>query len=359
MYIDYQTQKGWQGSMREESLRLLRWLGEEIDPATPVSAITDDQIRDFRDCIISLAAGSQGKMTPLRQRVAIGDEKRLTFATRKRYWRFTCAFFAWFLSEYKIPNPNDGLLFEGGRNEVRRTPAPFSSEELQKLLKTPLFAGYKSVHRLKESGDCHARQGHWWAGVLMMHTGLRAGDCAQLLPSDIVFDDEVPHLVIQPGILPDGQPKRSKFGVNRIHRVPLLPILFDLGFREFVEARAKRKPPVRLFHEISLGRNRMSMGMTKFFQPYLETFGLFKPGRATHVFRHTLANRLRDHAFSSNEDIGAVLGHAKADPETKTTEDYGGVQGLKRKLHTLSKLDFGFDVLEALGGKYDPKRHKF
>ena len=190
-----------------------------------------------------------------------------------------------------------------------------------------------------------------------MHTGLRAGDCAQLLPSDFVLDDEIPHLIVRPGLLPEGVAKRSKFGINE-HYVPLLPILFDLGLREFVEARSKRMPHKRLFDEISLGANRMSAGMSKFWQPYLEAFGLFKPGRATHVFRHTVANRLRDHAFSHNEEIGEVLGHKITDPKTKTTSEYGRSQGLKRKLNTLSKLDFGFDVLEALGGKYDPKRHK-
>ena len=212
MYIGYQTKKGWQGSMRDESLRVLRWLGEEIDLATPVSAITDDQVRGFRDCILDLAAGSQGKKTPLRQRIAMGDDPRLTFATRERYWRFVCSFFAWFRSEYKFPNPTEGLLFEGGRNEISRTPAPFTSGELRKLLSTPLFAGYKSPHRLKQEGDCLYRRGHWWSGVLMMHTGLRAGDCAQLLPSDFLLDDEIPHLIIQPGTLPEGIAKRSKFG---------------------------------------------------------------------------------------------------------------------------------------------------
>jgi len=111
---------------------------------------------------------------------------------------------------------------------------------------------------------------------------------------------------------------------------------------------------VRLLYEIGLGGSRMSNGMTKFWQPYLEKFGLYTHGRATHVFRHTVANRLRDHAQCHNEDIGAILGHS----DTNTTAGYGGVQGLKRQLATLEKLDFGFDVLEALGGKYDPKRHR-
>jgi len=134
--------------------------------------------------------------------------------------------------------------------------------------------------------------------------------------------------------------------------VPLLPALFDLGLRPFVEGRAKKKPKVRLMFEIGLGGTRMSSGMTKFWKPYLERFGLYSWHRATHVFRHTVASRLRS-AGVMNEDIGAVLGHSW----TNQTSQYGGVQDLQRKLNTLEKLNFGFDLLEALGGQFDPAKH--
>jgi integrase len=202
-------------------------------------------------------------------------------------------------------------------------------------------------------GDCLIRNGYWWSAVLMMFTGARAGDIAQLLPSDFRFDEPVKHLIIQPGTLPEGFPKRSKFG-PRTHTIPLHPSLLELGIREFVEARAKRHAGKRLLFEIGLGGHRMSTGMTKFWSRYLHAFDLFRPGRATHVHRHTMTARLRA-AGVSNEDSGAVLGHS----DGSVTAGYGGDQGLVRKLATLEKLDHGFDVVGALGGPYDPKVHRY
>lgn len=352
-YNEYLVRTERQGSTRDETARVLRWLQEEIEPATPVSLITHDQMRGFRDCLLILGTGAQGRKLPFRQRLAMPGQDQLKFVTRQRYWRFTTKFFGWLQAEYRIPDPTKDLPFEGGKNELRQSPEPFSTDELQRFLRTPLFSGYKSHHRMLAEGDCLIRNGFWWSAALMMFTGARAGDIAQLLPSDFQFDDPVPHLIIQPGKLPEGVPKRSKFGV-RTHKIPLHSKLLDLGIREFVQSRAKRDAGKRLLFEISIGKNRMSDGLTKFWSKHLHEFGLFKPGRATHVHRHTMAARLRA-AGVSNEDIGALLGHSDA----SVTAGYGGGQGLERKLATLEKLDFGFDVVAALGGPYDAKRHRF
>lgn len=351
LYVEYQTQKGWGGSMRDETRRVLGWLSEVIDPSMLVEAITREHVRALRDSLLHLGKGHQGRKLPLKQRLATCREDTLAYVTRERYWRFVRTFFSYFNSEYGIPDPTDGLLFEGGKNEQRQSPAPFSTDELAKFLTTPLFAGYKSHSRRTEPGDLKRRTGYWWAAVLMMHTGMRAGDCAQLLPSDFRFDDPIPHVLIQPGKLPDGTPKQSKFG-PRTHTIPLAPVLLELGLRAFVEGRAKRHAADRLLYEISLGAHRQSSGMTKFLGPYLRKFGLYSQGRATHVFRHTIAARLRAVGVS-DEDSGALLGHA---PGT-VTGGYGGSQPLARKLDTLAKLDFGIDVLALLGGPYDAKTH--
>lgn len=352
-YNAYLVRTERQGSTRDETARVLRWLQEEIAPESPVAHITHDQMREFRNCLLQLGAGAQGKKLPFRHRLALPGQANLKFVTRQRYWRFTTKFFGWLQAEYRIPNPTKDLPFEGGRNELRQSPEPFSKEELKRFLQTPLFTGYKSHSRMMAEGSSLIRNGYWWSAALMMFTGARAGDIAQLLPSDFRLDDAVPHLIIQPGKLPEGVPKRSKFG-PRTHKVPLHPALLELGLKEFVEARAKLHPGKRLLFEISIGKNRMSDGMTKFWSRYLHEFNLFKPGRATHVHRHTMAARLRA-ACVTNEDIGAVLGHS----DGSVTAGYGGDQGLERKLATLKKLDHGFDVVKALGGSYDPKVHRY
>jgi integrase len=351
LYYQWKAEQGWGGSMEDESRRVLGWLEGEVGASTLLEAITRDQVREFRDCLLRLGTGAQGKKLPLRKRLAEDGEQRLTFATRERYWRFATSFFQWFASERDITDPSKDLQFKGGKDEVKRTPVPFSDEELQRLFETPLFAGHHSASRRMAPGNVIRRDTHWWSTMLMLFCGLRAGDCAQLLPKDVHLDDAIPYLIIRPGELPDGRAKTSKFRM-REHTVPIHPTLIALGLREFVAKRAGRKPAVRLLEDVGLGQNRRSTGLTKFWSRYLHAFGLYLPGRATHVFRHTIANRLRA-AGLTREEIGAILGHTTGN----VTDGYGGPQPLKRKAEIIGKLDFGFDLLKALGGPYNPKVH--
>lgn len=351
-FVAYKNKVGWGSSARDEHRRVLKWLMEEITPTRPVSSITVDELRDFRDKIQRLRAGGQGKKLSLMARVQTDDEQALLkFATRERYWRHLRAFFAYLASDWSIPNLSVQLLFQGGKGEIAASPKPFSTDEVRKLLSTPLFQGYKSTKRLKEPGNVHRRGSHWWAAVLLLHTGMRAGDVAQLMPEDFIFEHDIPHLIIRPGKLPEGMSKTSKFGA-RVHHIPLLPILLELGLRQFVAARARGTQHRRLFYDLYLGANRRSDVLTKFFARYLSAFGLHSRGRATHVFRHTVVYRLRS-IGEINENIAYVVGHRLG---TQTSE-YGVDELLERQLKTLSALDYGFDMLKILGGPYDPKVH--
>jgi integrase len=92
--------------------------------------------------------------------------------------------------------------------------------------------------------------------------------------------------------------------------------------------------------------------MTKFWGQYLREFALWKEGRATHVWRHTIIAFLRQNG-ATDEEIAPIVGHSWS----TQTAAYGGAYPMNRKLETVLRLDFGFDVLAALGGKYDPAVH--
>ena len=160
VYNAYLLRTDRQGSTRDETSRVLRWLQEEIGPTTPVSTITHDHMRDFRDCLLILGTGAQGRKLPFRQRLALPGQDHLKFVTRQRYWRFTTKFFGWLQAEYRIPDPTKDLPFEGGRNELRQSPEPFSIDELKRFLQAPLFTGYKSHNRMLAEGDCLIRNGY-------------------------------------------------------------------------------------------------------------------------------------------------------------------------------------------------------
>jgi integrase len=122
---------------------------------------------------------------------------------------------------------------------------------------------------------------------------------------------------------------------------------------EFVLHREQVNSRQRVFREFRTGaQDRKSDGLTKFWARYLRKFHLWEEGRSTHVWRHTVVAQLRANGVPE-EDIAAFVGHSRG----TVTAGYGGDYPLARKMGTVLKLDYGFDVVAALGGKFLPNPH--
>lgn len=330
-------------SQLSEISRSFQWLQEALGSESSIRGVTKSQLRSFRDDLQRLDVTLRGHGQPFKDRLTNVEADQIKSVTSTRYWRSICAFFHWAAAEGLIDaNPAAGLRIEPRKGEVKQSPVPFSEDELRKLFNTPLYAGYKSPKRLNEPGTLKRRDGHWWSAVLQLFTGMRAGEISQLATADFFFDDAIPHLKVRKGKT-----------ANAVRDVPLLPILLGLGLRQFVEQRAKMYPKDRVFREFRLGTDdRISDGLSKFWGKTLRLWGLHGPGRATHVMRHTFVAALRE-TGASEDEIGAFVGHA---PRT-ITGTYGGAFPLNRKLDAALRLDFGFDVLKALGGPYRDSQH--
>ena len=340
-------------SHQNELARALRWFQECVGSERPLASVSKEELRNFRNDLERLRAKLQGSALPFKDRLTSSTESQIKSVTAKRYWQSVKAFFAWATDEGHLEeNLAASLKIEAKKGEAKRTPEPFSQVELQALFQSPLYAGYLSENRLMQPGNCRTREGHWWAAVLLLYTGLRAGELSQLLPSDFKFNHDVPHLKVRELDDSGAKIKVTKTG-SSVRDVPLHPALLTLGLRQFVERRAKLRPKDRTFRDFNLGvHGRTSDGMTKFWGRYLKQFGAWKPGRATHVWRHTFAACLRANDVAE-EDIGALLGHS---PQS-VTGGYGGAFPLARKAKTVGRIDYGFDVVASLGGPFDQKRH--
>ena len=352
-YIATKRAKGITEHQIAEISRVFRWLLEVAGTDVAAAGVTRQLLRGFRTDLARIDVRLRGRKLPFKARLTDELEERIKYQTAVRYWNATQAFFAWSASEGFIDaSPSIGLAMDKPKVVIQRSPPSFTTDELVALFETPLFSGYKPKHQTTP-GDCLGRDGRWWYVVLAMHSGSRAGELCQLLPGDFVFDDEVPHWKIRTEDA-DGKQTKAVKNLASIRDVPIHPRLMDLGLREFVEGRAKRFPKGRLFMELREGTGgRHSAGASRFFTDYLKTFNLHKPGRSTHVWRHTFTDCLRRNGIV-NDDIGALLGHS---PNTQTAK-YGSDHPLARKSQTMLQLDYGFDVLAALGGPYNPSRHR-
>lgn len=342
----------------EEFERIARWALAEFGAETPIFVIATDALRGFRDKLKSIDAAARPKVRDgqkvLNESLTTERDKQIKSDTARRYWGYIKAMFSRAVSEgYLEHDPAASLVVPVRRDEERKSPEPYSLEELQRFFALPIFTGKRSTARQKEAGNCRVRDGYFWSCLLQAYTGMRGGEVSQLLPEDFLFDAEVPHLLVRKE---NERGERVKSVKNRssVRAVPIAKDLLTLGLREFVTGRKSKRPHERLLHEFPTGTGgKMSDGLSKFWRRQLKAFDLHKEGRALHVWRHTVTLHLRRRGVS-DEDIGYLLGH-KVQSETAS---YGPGELLERvRDHSLAQLDYGFDLVTLVGGPYKAKIH--
>ena len=319
LYLRKKELKGIGPSQLTELARALGWMGEALGEERHIREVLKAEMRTLRDAVCRLDKRMGSITSRFEERLTNVREHQIKSVTAKRYWTSIQAFFDWTVEEgYIDDSPAAGLKVDARTDEVKRTPPPFTTDEVKRLLGSPLYAGSQSPRRLLTAGTCISKQHQWWSGILGLFTGMRAGELCQLEPSNFHFDAEIPYVAVTNIDASGNATKKAKTKAS-IRDIPLHPVVLELGLRAFVETRVKYHPGKRVFEGFRLGSTgRTSEGMTAFWGRYLRKNGLWKDGRSTHMFRHTVADRLRAHV--SDEDIGAILGHGG-----KTiTAGYGG-----------------------------------
>jgi integrase len=343
-YQDRMRRRGVRSAQINETSRALRWLIEHLGGAKQIDAVTPEDARGFRDGLERLDNRHRGLSTPFSERQTDDVAHHNSPVMATKYWAGTLAFFAWSYSEkYASRDPAHGIETLNPVNVAVRTPPPFSRDELARLFQTPPYAGCQSHKRPLAPGGVLEKGSHYWSGLIALYTGMRAGEIAQLQVSDFDFESEVP--VVRVSM--DGDPKLpAKMVKTRaaIRDVPISKVLLELGIRDFVAVRAKGTGSPSVFPDLKFGAgDRRSDGLTKFWGRLLRKFDLHKPGRATHVFRHTVASAMR-HAGVTNEIIGWVLGHASP----LEADGYGKTSPVAVMAGAIAKIDYGIDVVSLL-----------
>lgn len=177
---EYQHKMALRGLGRShvtETKRALAWLQERLGTDADVDAITKRQLSVFRDDLSRLDIRLRGRVGSFNDRLTNDPQHQIKSVTAIRYWRSIQSFFDWCAAEHDLdPNPAAGLKLQPRKGDARQSPEAFSQQELMQLFKTPLYNGYRSLKRVGQRGNCHVRNGQWWAGVLLMYTAYVPGN---------------------------------------------------------------------------------------------------------------------------------------------------------------------------------------
>ncbi|WP_108460239.1 site-specific integrase [Devosia naphthalenivorans] len=230
----------------------------------------------------------------------------ITAKTVNRYIAAFSAFCNWLVAHDYLPaNPfvDMYLSVDKTKTNVR----PFTDDERKVLFASPFFTGCKSEVKWHLPGNHKIRDHRYWLPHVMMYSGARPGEIAQLLVDDV----RQMHGVWVMHFTDEGDEEKSLKTKGSFRVVPVHSKLVGMGFIEHVE-RQRNAGERRVFPEAERNeRGHIAAKFEKKFGTYLTKLGL-KEGRGLtlYSFRHGFSDAMRAAGFM-DEEFGFLMGHSK------------------------------------------------
>lgn len=291
---------------------------------------------------------------------ATGDfqPRRLTKKTLKRHTTALSNFFDYCVDRSYISRSSKIDLISGHRLKAKRTEEPdprdqWSPEDLQTLFASPVWHGCHPFFRSRP-GPQIIRDACFWLPLVCTFQGFRLEEAADLVRGDVLYDTiaELWAIRIAAGEridrLPDGNKRvRHRSIKTRAARrtVAIHPELLKLGFVNYICSIA---PEARdpLFPDLEPQGKLQKRGprITRWFGNYRRQIGIFRPGVASHAFRHTVSTRLRGKIrgqlgdYQAKRHVDFMLGHAREGSTGDEVYDHG--LKLREAAGTLFMLEY-------------------
>jgi len=326
----------------------LGYLVEFLGAERPIASIKPDDVRRYRDAVITLRANhGKTKVQSFAEKQTDSLKGRIKPKTADYIFQPVKAFFGWAISVEGLieTNPASAIkLVVGQQKKGERSRRPFEPDEIRKLFSWPTFTGCQSEHRRDLPGTKIVRDGKYWLPILGYYTGCRLGELVQLAIEDVQNADGLHFLDINEKVLL-GTDEKSVKSVAGMRKVPVHPDLLKLGFLDFVAKRAKQdKVNVRLFKEIKFGADKQASTVySKTFARLMNKVGLTDSRLVFHSWRHGVEDALRD-AEVQPYIIDAIVGHA----DNTIGSKYGKGVSLAVMADAVAKMKLPVDLTELI-----------
>ena len=309
---------------------------EIIGGDKPVQEITKGQCRQYKETLLKLprsmtAKDRQKTVSDLLSTLpAPGKYKTLGASTINKYLHNLSHLFAWAKGQgfYEGENPVDGLIINKRQHGTKEKRKPFTDEDLALI-----FGDEFKEQRVK-------RPERYWVLLILLFTGARREEAAQLLVSDVKEHDGIWYFDITPDEElgeRSGEPRKKLKTQGSKRRVPIHSKLLEFGFLRYVEETKKGRHS-RLFYQLEKNRNGYGDAVGKWFGRHLNKIGITDPAKVIHSFRHTVVTRLT--AAGVPQDMREVIvGHAAENVHGQTYVHREGIP-LALLMEHLEKLDF-------------------
>ncbi len=280
-------------------------------------------------------AGLGIRETVLKNKNSKQPKPTITRNTMRRYMASLSGFCRWLVRhDYLQANPVADMLPKKNGPTNKRT--SFSDEVLFQLFSSPLFSGCKSEiwRDADEPGEVVVRDHRYWIPYIMLYSGARPAEIAQLHVGDV----RELHGIWVMHITEEGEGAKRTKTSSSMRVVPIHQQLIHRGFLSHFRARVAAEDK-QIFPEVTIPQTgQIAAQFSREFNRYLVRIGI-KTGKdiVTYGLRHTFVDRARLAGFS-DEEIGTVVGHDKP----TMTGRYGNEQEgtLKRRAEIVDAVRY-------------------
>ena len=307
-----------QDRYKDELKHIVGFLGAE----TRLSSVRRQQCVELRDTFALLPPNFARKLHGDESVRDLVDRRKpddpvLAWATHEKYLSALSRFVSWASQEdYLEKNYAEGLKPLATKPDGSIAKLPFEDEELMRIFARPIYLGCRDDGRgFAKSGTNIVRRSRYWAPLIALFAGLRAGEILQLTPE---------HFRTSPGgtpfivLTPDMQLKN----LNAQREIPVHPTLIQIGLLSWVDRRRGKSLSDPLFPEVSKDKyDAESPIFSKRFRSDLKHFqlGERRDKLTFHSLRHTFKRAL-DRADVSEQQKDELCGWARG---KKTGRRYG------------------------------------
>ena len=259
------------------------------------------------------------------------DAARLTDSTRSNYLVDLQTVFNWaYQREFCEIHPAEGLkIFDRRPQSVKRV--PYDLADLKLIFEhSPLYEGAISPSLRYIPGDVVVRDSLFWFPLFALFSGARLSEMAYSTVDDYKREGDIDFLDIHAA--------RDSVYLktwNADRRLPIHPVLKDLGFLDFVAER-RQKGMDLVFHEVQGRRNVTGTGWSQTWHIYQRRIGLTDKRKVLHSFRHNFKRACRE-AGIEEEVHDALTGHRHA---FRQGRKYGGEMPLRIMADAMAKVEY-------------------
>lgn len=315
-FLAQEAQKKVGSKHRKDVPRRLEAFVSFLGENKAVRDITRTDIEDYRDLLDQLPAQFQLHFKTTDMRAAIKKN-----AQRKRPIKIigktnvdlkwlgpVCRLCEWLVQKEKIEkDPTIGVRSKQEETEAANTKRlPFKADQISRIFAI--------------TSDASPKTALYWLPLLMLTTGARPNELAQLRTDDLDLNfNGRPHLnvlclvddddeSVKPAHNTDDEMRRVKTAAGK-RMIPLHPALIEAGFIQFVEER-HRGMPKQLFRELRPDQHGFwSTTITRRINRIIrQRLGITNPKYSAYSFRHYFIDRCRK-AKIPDEARMKIVGH--------------------------------------------------